>query len=515
MNSPSAYEYTLTIRGEAAMAACAAALAHRLNAGDCLLLTGTLGTGKTTFARGVIQALCGERTEVVSPTFMLVQDYDALPEHGAFRIQHYDLYRLEHPDELWELGVEEAFGHALLLVEWPEVAGDYWSQDRLEIAISHDESNDACRRLHLHAQGSMVARTQQFCQQWDDSMSDSLTAEKPATLTRRDLMERFVAAAGWEGAELKPLAGDASFRRYERVFWQGKQAVLMDAPPEHEDVRPFVKVGRYLESLGFSAPHIIAEDHENGFLLLEDLGDDSYSRVLKDADAALEEQLYKEAVGVLAELHVHNKTHGAGLDVPAYNYAALMREIELFADWYLPAVMGKNATTEARAAEFKALWASLLQQHPLQNDVVVLRDYHADNLLWLPERAGTKRVGQLDFQDALIGHAAYDLVSLLEDARRDVRPETVESALTHYCQKSGANRDELMAAYALLGAQRQAKIIGIFVRLGVRDGKKHYTNFLPRVWAHFEHDLSHPLLADIRRWVDAHIPQEWRGAISL
>lgn len=330
---------------------------------------------------------------------------------------------------------------------------------------------------------------------------------------RRALMERFVARAGWEGAELKPLAGDASFRRYERVFLNGRQAVLMDAPPEKEDIGPFVTVGRYLEAMGFSAPRILAEDRENGFLLLEDLGDDSYTRLLQDADAAKEKELYTEAVAVLAELHKRNLDEGARLDVPPYDFEPLMREVSLFADWYLPAVAGADA--QRLGGEFKALWTEIFERFPLANHVAVLRDYHADNLLWLPERDGVKRVGLLDFQDALIGHIAYDLVSLLEDARRDVRPETVEAALEHYLALTGCDREELMTGYALLGAQRNAKIIGIFVRLGVRDGKTHYTRYLPRVWAHFERDLRHPALEPVRRWVDAHIPAAWRGVIDL
>lgn len=332
---------------------------------------------------------------------------------------------------------------------------------------------------------------------------------------RRSLMQAFVEQAGWHGAELKPLAGDASFRRYERVFWQGKQAVLMDAPPEKENIAPFVLVDAYLEQLGFSAPHILAEDRENGFLLLEDLGDSSYTRLLANTSPVLEQELYTEAVAVLAKLHLHNQENGVQLDVPEYGFAVLMREIELFADWYLPAVMGKGADAVQRGAEFKTLWADVLQRHALKNEVVVLRDYHADNLLWLPERSGLQRVGLLDFQDALIGHAAYDLVSLLEDARRDVLPQTVEAALAHYCALTGTDRDALMSAYALLGAQRQAKIIGIFVRLGVRDGKTHYTNYLPRVWGHFMHDLKHPWLKDIHNWINTHIPPAWRGAIRL
>lgn len=349
-------------------------------------------------------------------------------------------------------------------------------------------------------------------------LTDTLSSNAPLT-DRRSLMHRFVDRAGWQGAELKPLAGDASFRRYERVFLDGKQAVLMDAPPEKEDIAPFVKVDSYLEKLGFSAPHIIAEDRENGFLLLEDLGDASYTRLLAQCKPeelpALEEELYKAAVEVLAQLHLQNRKEAEKLDVPPYDHAVLMREASLFSDWYLPAVMGRGEETQQRANEFKALWEEILAQNPLAGDVAVLRDYHADNLLWLPERAGTKRVGLLDFQDALIGHAAYDLVSLLEDARRDVLPQTVEAALTHYCVLTNANSNELKAAYALLGAQRQAKIIGIFVRLGVRDGKLHYTRYLPRVWGHFLHDLRHPALASLRQWVEAHILPEWRGEIAL
>jgi aminoglycoside/choline kinase family phosphotransferase len=350
-------------------------------------------------------------------------------------------------------------------------------------------------------------------------MTETLDITVPTHTPRRNLMQAFVEQAGWQNATLSPLAGDASFRRYERVFAEGKQAVLMDAPPEKENVAPFVQIAHYLEELGLSAPHILAEDRENGFLLLEDLGDDSYTRLLQHTMPhelpMLEQELYHAAVSVLAKLHLHNRKHGIGVDVPDYGFAALMREIELFCDWYLPAVMGQGEDSLQRGAEFKALWADVLQRQPLASDVLVLRDYHADNLLWLPDRGNAQRVGLLDFQDALVGHAAYDLVSLLEDARRDVLPQTVESSLAHYCELTQTPVNELMAAYALLGAQRQAKIIGIFVRLGVRDGKTHYTRYLPRVWAHFEQDLQHPWLADIQNWVNTHIPSEWRGAIDL
>lgn len=342
-------------------------------------------------------------------------------------------------------------------------------------------------------------------------MFDEVTlAHASNAITRRQLMEDFVTRAGWEGADIRPLAGDASFRRYERVFLDGKQAVLMDAPPEKEDILPFIKVGKYLCSLGFSAPQILAEDLENGFLLLEDLGDDSYTRLLS-ANSEKEEELYAAAIDVLVKLHQQK----AALDVPAYDIPTLMREISLFSEWYLPAVMGESEEMQARAAEFKALWAEILEQNPLTMYVPVLRDYHADNLLWRPEREAHQRVGLLDFQDALMGHAAYDLVSLLEDARRDVKPETVNAMLTHYIKAAGAEEQAFMRDYALLGAQRNTKIIGIFVRLGVRDGKTHYTKYLPRVWGHFMHDLQHPALSALKNWVEANIPQDWRGEISL
>lgn len=331
---------------------------------------------------------------------------------------------------------------------------------------------------------------------------------------RRRAMEAFVAGAGWQDAELKPLAGDASFRRYERVFAPGRQAVLMDAPPEKEDTGPFILVDRYLEKLGFSAPRILAEDRAQGFLLLEDLGDDSYTRLLARQPEA-EKELYLAAIEVLAELHRRNHADDIALDVPLYDHATLLREANLFSEWYLPAVMGNNVHTRSLGEEFISLWDALLTAHVPSKEVVVLRDYHADNLLWLPERSGIQRVGLLDFQDALIGHPAYDIVSLLEDARRDVSDVTIDAVIDHYLAISGAKEGDFRAFYALLGAQRNAKIIGIFVRLAVRDGKKHYINYLPRVWHHFLEDLQHPWLSPIKDWVERHIKHEWQGIIKL
>ena len=347
-----------------------------------------------------------------------------------------------------------------------------------------------------------------------------MQASHPSNATTRSALKRqFVDQAGWEQAEIVPLAGDASFRSYDRVHLNGEQAVLMDAPPDKEDVRPFVKIAEFLTESGLSSPEILAADETNGFLLLEDLGDDSYTRLLAKQAAddlpGKELELYLAATDALVHLHRYNHHITLPDDVPPYDVAALMQEVRLFSDWFLPAVMGGAEATSDLAQEWLAMWKTLLEANTLAENVLVLRDYHADNLLWLPDRHGVKRVGQLDFQDALIGHGAYDLVSLLEDARRDVRVETVEACIAHYLRETGVSAEGFHHAYALLGAQRNAKIIGIFVRLGVRDGKAHYTNYLPRVWQHFHHDLAHPALADVRAWVAKHIKPEWQGAIEL
>ena len=242
-------------------------------------------------------------------------------------------------------------------------------------------------------------------------------------------------------------------------------------------------------------PKILARDMEHGFLLLEDLGDDLFSRTLKHSPQQ-EEQLYLAAAAVLADLY----TQAGKADYsqfPIYDLARLMTEARLFSDWYLPAVMGKDA--QAHGKEWEAIWQALLPKLPALRPVLVLRDYHADNLLWLPERTGLQRVGLLDFQDGVIGSPAYDMVSFLEDARRDVSADTVKKTITHYLERTKIPQEDFSAAYALLGAQRNCKIIGIFVRLAVRDGKQQYISYLPRVWAHLEHDLRHPLLAPLAR----------------
>lgn len=311
-------------------------------------------------------------------------------------------------------------------------------------------------------------------------------------------MESFLAHAGWGEAVVAPLAGDASFRRYYRLRLGESRAVLMDAPPPQEDVRPFVRVAKYLLSYGYSAPAILAQDEENGFLLLEDLGDDLFARVLAGsaaADDVSEAALYRCATELLIDLHLRPLM----LELPAYSDALFCEELALFAQW---APEAEKAGSAALAEELAALFRPLLLRAWQVPGGLVLRDYHAENLLWLPEREGIYRVGLLDFQDAVHGPVTYDLVSLLEDARRDVPPEVAQSCHAHYLAAfPELDPDAFAASCAILGAQRNLKIIGIFHRLHRRDGKPRYLDYLPRVWAHLRRNLSHPALAEVRMYL--------------
>ncbi len=299
----------------------------------------------------------------------------------------------------------------------------------------------------------------------------------------------FLAHAGWGGAAILPLAGDASFRRYFRVVGERASAVLMDAPPAHEDSRPFIAIAEHLRALGFAAPRILARDLEQGLVLLEDFGDARMAEVLA-ADPARERPVYAAAIDLLRDLH----RHPAGA-LPPYDMAVYAREARLFTEWYMP------AGGLPPAAGYDEAWAEALAPIARDRSVTVLRDYHAENIMLLPGGG----LGLLDFQDALAGHPAYDLVSLLQDARRDVAPALETAMLAHY---GPVDR----AAYALLGAQRNAKILGIFTRLWKRDGKPRYLAYQPRVWAYLERDLAHPALAPVRRWFDAHVPVPARAA---
>ena len=313
----------------------------------------------------------------------------------------------------------------------------------------------------------------------------------------------FLAAAGWGDADILPLAGDASFRRYFRVVAPDRRAVLMDAPAPHEDPRPFLAVAEYLVRHGFSAPRTLAADLGSGLVLLEDFGDARMREVL-DAAPERESRIYADAVDLLAELH-----RKSAAPVPAYDMREYQREAGLLVDWYAPAL-----GLQVDADGYRAAWEAALRPVAAVRPVTVLRDYHAENIMLIDGREGVAGLGLLDFQDALAGHPAYDLVSLLQDARRDVDPVLEADMLARY-RAATFPAPGFDDAYWLLGAQRNAKIVGIFTRLWRRDGKPRYLDYLPRVWRYLERDLAQPALAPVRAWFDANIPADRRGGAVL
>ena len=314
-------------------------------------------------------------------------------------------------------------------------------------------------------------------------------------------MAAFVDTTMWRGIPAVPLAGDASFRRYYRLAGNGGSAVLMDAPPPQEDIGPFVAVAGLLRELGLSAPEVLAQDRAEGFLLLEDFGDDTYTRLL--ARGADEPALYRLAVDTLVALQRAAGSRGTP-ELAPYDIERLLGEAALLVDWYRPLAGELHE-------EYLALWRALLPDAVVAPPTLVLRDYHIDNLMLLPNRSGVRSCGLLDFQDAVTGPPSYDLVSLLEDARRDI-PGPLRQAMTerYLAAFPGLDRQAFLRSAAILSAQRNCKILGIFTRLWKRDGKRQYLAHIPRVWQLLEGDLRHPALTPIGCWLDRHLPPETR-----
>lgn len=325
------------------------------------------------------------------------------------------------------------------------------------------------------------------------------------TITLPDGIESFLAGAGWQGADIQPLAGDASFRRYFRIADKagGRSAMLMDAPPPHEDPRPFLHVAHWLTENGMRAPQILAEDAARGLVLLEDFGN---ARMRDYLDIAPQDEAgtYRRAIDALVALH---RLPPGPFD--PYSMEVYQREAALLVEWFCPA-----ARIEVDAVSYTAAWDEALQPMMERQSpgVTVLRDYHAENIMLLGDGVGSAREqGLIDFQDALVGHPAYDIVSLLQDARRDVSPDLEREMLDHYLGQINGGAD-FEADYARLGAQRNAKIVGIFARLWRRDDKPRYLPMIPRVWEAMERDLQHPALAPVAKWFDANIPPAVRDA---
>lgn len=483
-------------------------IAFMLQPGDILALEGDLGAGKTTFARALIRTLSGEPDqEVVSPTFTLVQSY-ATPR---FEIAHFDLYRMIDPAELDELGLDAALSQGIAVIEWPSQGGPLISDQRFTLRFA--EADDPGRRLiTLHASGMFATRLDRFV-----------------------AIRSFLLRAGWadKTIRLRYLQGDASPRRYARLERSdGVRAILMDAPrqpdgpPVHdglpysriahlaEDVRAFVAIGTALKSAGFSTPEIFAYDLDAGLLLIEDLGDAVFASEVRRGRPI--EPLWRRATDTLLALRQAPPPtmlllpDGTSHTLTNASASVFQAEIELLLDWYWPSVIGTPAPETARA-EFLALWENMLARVLSEPSGWLLRDYHSPNLIALDDRRPPADVGLIDFQDAMIGPLAYDVVSLLQDARVDL-PEGMEATLLDYYMSAAASRDTAFArdafrfSYAALGAQRNSKILGIFARLAKRDGKRQYLAHIPRIWRYLAHNLEHPDLARLKAWYDRHLP---------
>ncbi|MBL0934572.1 MAG: tRNA (adenosine(37)-N6)-threonylcarbamoyltransferase complex ATPase subunit type 1 TsaE [Rhizobiaceae bacterium] len=464
-------------------------IAAVLKKGDVVALHGDLGAGKTTLARAIIRSLAGDDAlEVPSPTFTLVQTYP-----GRLPVAHFDLYRIGDAEEMRELGLDEALAEGAALVEWPDRAGVYLPETTIHVKLLEDGSG---RRLTIDGPEVAIARFE-----------------------RSFAIREFLDGAGRPQAKRGYLAGDASARSYETIDRNGNRELLMnaprqpDGPPIHdgkpysqiahlaESVLPFVAIDEALRVNGLCAPEIRAADLDAGLLLIEDLGRD----VVLDHDGKPIGERYRASAEVLSEMHRREWTADIGLasgeayHVPAYDRGAMAIETELLIDWYLPFAAGRPATEDERRA-FQAAWQALFDRLERAEKSLVLRDFHSPNIIWRDQKSGTDRIGIIDFQDALIGPAAYDVASLAMDARVTIA-ETLEADIrSAYVKARGADFDRagFDEAYAIMAAQRNSKIVGIFVRLDRRDGKPQYLKHLPRIRDYLERATRHEALAELR-----------------
>jgi N-acetylmuramate 1-kinase len=505
LTAPGGASFSLTLPDEEATRRLAMDIASALEPGDLITLSGDLGAGKTTFARALIRHLLADDTiEVPSPTFTLVQNYE-LPR---FTLVHGDLYRVASAAELSELGFEDLPDQAVVLVEWPDRAAGSLPVDRLDITFTLAPGlAPSVRHVRYTGFGAFAPRAERIA-----------------------MLRGFLDEAGFAQAQRRRMQGDASTRIFERLTLDNRTAVLMNAPrrPDGppvrdgkpysaiahlaEDMVPYVALAAALRRLDLSAPEILHADLDHGLIVMEDLGDEHI--VGGDPPAPIEDR-YAAAVDFLAALHMRNLPSRlsvtAALDyrLPRYDVGAFLIEAELLLDWYL--IKAGAAVSDASHAEFVALWQAALAPALEAPATWVLRDYHSPNLLWLPNREGIGRIGLVDFQDALIGPAAYDVASLLQDARVDV-PEQLEMNLLSRYVRSRLSNDrnfntgDFTLLYATLAAQRATKILGIFARLQRRDGKPQYLRHMPRLWNYLHRSLAHPALAELKAWYAVNVP---------
>ena len=479
---------------EAATSALAEDLAVVLIRGDVVALAGDLGAGKTTFARSLLRAFVDDvGLEVPSPTFTLVQTYSG----GRLPVAHFDFYRLSLADELDEIGFDDAVTDGAVIIEWPERALSRLPTERIDLSF---EIAGTGRKVAIVGQGSLIAR-----------------------FRRSRAIRVFLDRAKWRHAARRHLQGDASSRTYERIRWSDRKAVLMDWPPRSldvaadnnqgiyraRDVRSFIAVDAALRDCGLSAPELYADDNEAGLLLMEDLG----TKGVVAGVSPIAER-YSVAISALAQIHMHRRTaelplpDGTLHHLPAYGSAALAAELDLYLDWYIPHLTGEPPNPAARA-EFSELWAPLFDRLDRAERSWVLLDVHSPNLLWLPDRDGIRRIGFLDFQDAMIGPTAYDVASLAQDARITVPPDLERDLVDHYVNKRKMGEGDFDAkrfaeAYVILGVQRATRILGVFARLADHAGKRGYLQHIPRVRGYLARSLAHPVMSRLSLWYERH-----------
>ncbi|MGB8399770.1 tRNA (adenosine(37)-N6)-threonylcarbamoyltransferase complex ATPase subunit type 1 TsaE [Bradyrhizobium sp.] len=497
--------FSVALTNETATAHLMADLALLVGPADVITLSGDLGAGKTAAARAMIRYLAGDdMLEVPSPTFTLAHTYE-LP---SFPLLHADLYRINDARELEEIGLSPLPEGTLALIEWPERAPDAMPNDRIDIAFSHRPAlGSTARAAEITGHGKAAV-----------------------PVARLKVLRQFLDRAGYLDAKRQRMPGDASTRSYARLIRDDAAVILMNSPrrPDGpaiyhgrsysaavhlaEDVKPFVAIDQGLREHGFSAPLIHHADLDSGFLITEDFG--SAGVIEGDPPRPIVER-YEAATDMLTALHRQTLPESLPLtphvtyDIPIFDIDAWLVEIGLMLEWYLPD-RGVEPDDDLRA-EFVAMWRKLLEKPAAAARTWVMRDFHSPNIIWLGERSGTSRVGVIDFQDAVLGPAAYDLVSLLQDARIDV-PEQLElNLLTRYIRARRASDGsfdpvDFAELYAIMSAQRNTRLLGTFARLNRRDGKPQYLRHQPRIWTYLHRSLAHPALTGFREWYAANVP---------
>ncbi len=473
-------------------------IAMVLKPGDMICLSGDLGVGKSVLARGIIRQLAGQDDfEVPSPTYTLCQTYETSPA-----VAHFDLYRISGMDELEELGLEDALETGCALIEWPEQCFETIPEEALHIEISQKDETER----HLTFTGN---------------------AEILSRIKRSLLIREFLEEAGCKGIQRRPMSGDASARSYELITHRGDELLVMNAPalPDGppikdgkpysriahlaEDVTAFVAIDELIRKKGFAAPKIKSQDLDEGLLLIEHFGND----FIIDADRVPIAERYMASIEFLAKLHAHSfgskvkLASGQSYQIPAYDEEAILIEADLLLQWYAPA-HSKTDITNEQADVFVNIWRKLANRIKDHEQTLVLRDFHSPNIIWRDQESGTDRIGVIDFQDAVIGPASYDVASLAQDARVDVSEELETQLVNHYikCRKSDTsefNEQAFLESYAIMATQRATKLLGIFIRLDKRDGKPTYLQHLPRTQTYIKRSLRHPILNEYREWLES------------